>query len=93
MITQRTPPPCRAEPMLGQALQNNPSLEMRRRIEAILAAPRRPQAGDLRNLRAIAVLERIGTPEARVILEKLGGGAPTAETRAAQAALRRLRRR
>jgi hypothetical protein len=79
--------------MLRQALQNNPSLEMRRRTEAILAAPRRPQAGDLRNLRATAVLERIGTPEARGMLEKLAGGAAAPETRAAQAALRRLRRR
>jgi WD40 repeat protein len=76
----------RAEPTLRKALENKPSLEVRRRIESILAGPRRPPTEDLRRLRAIAVLERIGTPEARRILEKLS----EAE---AQAALRRLQRR
>ncbi|MGH7226650.1 MAG: hypothetical protein ACRELF_25825, partial [Gemmataceae bacterium] len=83
----------RAEPLLRRALDNKPSLEMRRRIEAILAKPRLPLAEDLRALRAIAVLERIGTPEARRILEKLAGGAVSPETRAAQAALQRLKHR
>ena len=83
----------RAEPILRRALQNKPSLEARRRIEAILAKPGLPSAEDLRALRAIAVLERIGTPEARRILEKLAGGAAAPETRAAQAALQRLKHR
>lgn len=80
----------RAEPTLRRALQNKPSLEMRRRIESILAKARTPSADDLRTARAIAVLERIGTPEARRILEKLAAAAAAPETREAQAALRRL---
>ncbi len=83
----------RAEPMLRRVLRDKPSLEMRRRIEAILTEPRIPKAEDLRNLRAITVLERIGTPEARRILEKLAGGADAPETRAAKAALVRLQHR
>jgi RNA polymerase sigma factor (sigma-70 family) len=45
----------------------------------------------LRRLRAIAVLEKIGTPEARQVLERLATGFEGArETRDAKAALRRL---
>jgi hypothetical protein len=74
----------RVEPMLRRALENKPSLEMRRRLEAILAEPKQPSSADLQMLRAIAVLERVGTPEARRILGKL-------DDREAQAALQRLR--
>jgi hypothetical protein len=45
----------------------------------------------LRRLRAIAVLEKIGTPEARRLLEQMATGLDGArETRDAKAALRRL---
>jgi hypothetical protein len=45
----------------------------------------------LRTLRAIDVLESIGTPEAQQILRKLAEGAPGArETREAKTALERL---
>jgi WD40 repeat protein len=84
---------CSVEPRLRQALADKPSLEMRRRLENILAEPKHPTAEALRMRRAIAVLERIGTPEARHILEKLAGGAAAPETRAAQAALQRLKQR
>jgi hypothetical protein len=83
----------RIEPTLRQALEKKPSLEMRRRLQAILTGPNRPSAEALRTLRAIAVLERIGTPEARRILEKLSGGATCRETQEGQAALQRLKRR
>jgi WD40 repeat protein len=82
----------RAEPILQRVLEGRPSPEMRRRLRAILAEPRRPPTDALRTLRAIAVLERIGTPEARRVLEKLSGGTPARETREAKAALERLKR-
>jgi RNA polymerase sigma factor (sigma-70 family) len=85
----------RAEPALLAALQANPSLELRRRIEALLAAPRivrSPEA--LRHLRAVQVLEQIGTGEARTVLTNLSNGAPEARiTQEAKAALERLARR
>ncbi len=83
----------RAEPMLRRALESKPSLELRRRLQAILAGPNRLSADLLRTLRALAVLERIGTPEARRILEKLSSGAASRETREAKAVLQRLNRR
>ncbi|HWG43452.1 MAG TPA: WD40 repeat domain-containing protein [Gemmataceae bacterium] len=83
----------RIEPMLRQALEGNPSLEMRRRLQAILAEPKRPPREVLRTMRAIAVLERIATVESRRILEKLSTGAAARETQEAKAALQRLNRR
>jgi len=84
----------RAEPRLRQALEDKPSLEMRRRLQAILAGPKRLSADSLRTLRAIAVLERIGTPEARVLLEKLAEGAAGERVRQeAKGSLGRLKRR
>ena len=83
----------RIEPKLRRALEDKPSLKRRRRLESILAEPKRPPAEALRTLRANAVLERIGTPEARRLLEKLATGAASPETREAQTALRRLKRR
>lgn len=82
-----------AEPILRRTQQGKPTLETRRRIDAILDAPKRPPAEALRTLRAIAVLERIGTSEARSILAKVAGGATSPETRAAEAALQRLKYR
>jgi WD40 repeat protein len=82
----------RAEPMLRRALDRKPSQEARRRLQAILAEPKRPTAEELRTLRAIAALERIGTPEARQVLAKLADGAEARETREAKAALERLKR-
>jgi WD40 repeat protein len=83
------------EPALRRFLESKPSLEARRRIEAILDSPRPvPTAATLRTLRAIRVLEMIGTLEARHLLRKLAGGASGArETREAAAALARLERR
>lgn len=82
----------RIEPMLRRALEGKPSLELRRRVQTILATAKKPQAGDLRRLRAIAVLERIGSPEARRILKILSESAAAPETREAKAALWRLER-
>ncbi len=85
-----------AEPALRQALADKPSLEMRRRVQAVLDQLRGPvtQPELLRSLRAVAVLEDIATPEARRLLETLAAGAAEArQTREAKAALRRLQRR
>jgi hypothetical protein len=83
-----------AEPALHAALQAGPSAEQRRRIEAILDSFTAAPSGEvLRHLRAVEVLERIGTPEARQVLQRLAGGLPTARlTREANAAIDRLDR-
>jgi RNA polymerase sigma factor (sigma-70 family) len=83
-----------AETALRKALATGPSLEVRRRIEALLAritVVRSPET--LRALRAIQALEWIGSVEARQVLEKMAQGAALArETLEASAALERLRR-
>jgi len=85
-----------AEPALRAALQTRLSLEQRRRIEAILAAlseiPGKPPPEELRQLRALIVLERMGTAEARGLLKEVAHGPPSARlTRQAQACLACLR--
>jgi hypothetical protein len=84
----------RAEPALRRALRERPSsLEMRRRIETLLQRLDGPiTSGEtLRRLRAVEVLEHIGSPEARRVLRTLAEGAPEAIlTREAKAALDRL---
>jgi WD40 repeat protein len=81
-----------AEPALRKVLTERPSLEVRRRIEAILQqlppehSPRR-----LRELRTLQILELQGTPAARRLLQSLAGGVPEALlTSEAKASLRRL---
>jgi WD40 repeat protein len=81
-------------PALDKALTGSPPLETRKRLEDLrkqLASVN--LAGErLRAYRAVEVLERIGTTEARQALETLAAGAPGATlTTAAQAALRRLK--
>ncbi len=81
-----------AESALRQALKQKPSLEVRRRVERLLNTLAQNQSPErLRGLRAIEVLENIGTPEARRSLKELAGGVPVARlTREAKAALKRL---
>jgi HEAT repeat protein len=84
-----------AEPALRTALEGKPSLEVRRRVEQLLKRldEQMPTPERLRTLRAIAVLERIGTAEARELLRSLAKGAAGASpTREAKSALRRLDR-
>jgi hypothetical protein len=85
----------RAETAMRRALKNRPSLEARRRIEDLLnkLEPRSPTRETLQALRAIEVLEHIGTLAARRCLEALAKGAMDApQTCAASGALKRLRR-
>jgi hypothetical protein len=85
-----------AEPALRQALKGKPALEVERRIQGLLGKLRGPvQRPDTRRaVRAVAVLEDIGTPEARQILTAVAAGAPGARlTKDAQTALERLAER
>ena len=75
-----------------QALADKPSLEMRKRIDKLLEeiARDRPSAEELRSLRAVQLLEEIGSPEARELLQSLAKGWSEArQTREAKAALKR----
>jgi hypothetical protein len=68
-------------------------MEMRHRILALQEKLRQqgPPGPRLRVLRAVTVLEWIGTPEAQQILKILATGVPEApETNDARAALKRL---
>ncbi len=65
------------QPAIQKALQGSPSLEIRRRLEQILKnLADIPGPETIRTIRAIMALERIGTPEARTVLEELARGAP-----------------
>jgi RNA polymerase sigma factor (sigma-70 family) len=80
---------------LKRAITLVKSLESRRRIEALLAKladfPSRPD--DRRALRAVEVLEYVGSAEARQVLTDLAGGAAEARlTREAIGSLERLAR-
>jgi WD40 repeat protein len=83
----------RAEPALRDALNGNPALELRRRLEQLLApldADVNRTPGTLRNIRAVCVLERIDNAEARRLLEHLARGTASARlTREAKAALKK----
>lgn len=83
----------RVETELRRAVTKGLALEARRRVERVLAefanGPTDPK--QLRLLRAVRVLERIGTTEARDVLRSLATGAEDAPlTREARAALQRL---
>jgi WD40 repeat protein len=78
---------------LEKALENNPGLEVRQRLEQVLAHIEEVDGtGELlAALRSIALLERIGTPAARKLLQSFADGAPQARrTLAAREALERL---
>jgi WD40 repeat protein len=81
-----------AAPALRKALAERPPAETVQQIERLLA--RKPDVASrpdqLRRLRAMQVLERLGTADARQILSDLAAGLPlAAETKEAQAALAR----
>jgi RNA polymerase sigma factor (sigma-70 family) len=84
-----------AEPALRAALKARPSLEQRRRIEELIAAlpvVSHLSPEELRQLRALIVLECIGTPEARRLLEEAAKGPSSARlTRQALSSLACIR--
>jgi hypothetical protein len=86
----------KAYPLLQKALTDTPPLEMHRRIEKLLGRLNYPltSPSTIRELRAVEVLEHIGTAEARQVLHKLALGASGSRlTDAAKASLERLARR
>jgi len=81
-----------SERFLRRAAAEKVSLETRRRLEQILASDemKRISGDSLRKIRATQVLEAIGTPAARELLEAWSGGAADAWlTQEAKSALRR----
>jgi RNA polymerase sigma factor (sigma-70 family) len=85
-----------AEPAVRQALDSPASLEARRRLERILAPlqDRVPPADTLQALRAVEVLEQVGTAEAAEVLKQVADRAAATWLRQeAKAALDRLARR
>jgi RNA polymerase sigma factor (sigma-70 family) len=82
----------KVRPALRKALEGKPPLEQRKRLEALLAAPRTIRQPDLlRQVRAIQVLEMIGSEEAQRVLRLVAGGAAEARlTEEARASLQRL---
>jgi len=82
-----------AKPLLRKSLENQPSPEARNRISQLLEGLKEFQSNGerVRTLRAIEVLERMETPEARQFLALLAqGAAGTWQTKEAAAALKRL---
>src|SRR5207248_8828409 len=62
-------------PFLEEALAKKPSLEARRRMQELMAKlPGKDVEPWLRDVRAIEALERIGTAEARKVLERVAAG-------------------
>ncbi len=81
-----------ALPILRQALTGQPTLEVRRRIERLVEAMEDVMlsAEELRQGRAVEVLEHLGTPAAKRLLKALADGTPGAlQTQAARSALSR----
>jgi WD40 repeat protein len=85
-----------ARPALEGLLTKQPPLELRKRVETLLEGMRGPVTSpeELRALRGIEALERIGSPEACAVLQALAGGpAGHRVTEEARAALARLQPR
>lgn len=80
-----------AEMALQEALKGKTTLEFRLRADRILESIRATPPTEIRRHRAVIVLERIGSPEAKAILETLTRGEPLAQqTLEARTALQRL---
>jgi RNA polymerase sigma factor (sigma-70 family) len=83
-----------AKPALRKAREEKPPVEVARRIDLLLDKLGVPTGERLRQLRAVEILEHVGTSEARRLLEVLAAGVPAADlTQEAKASLERLARR
>ncbi len=84
-----------AGPALQRLLQTRPTLEVRQRAERLIQKLEGPVTSPerLRALRAVELLERIGSREAREVLQTLARGTPAARlTQEARDSLERLAR-
>jgi RNA polymerase sigma factor (sigma-70 family) len=80
-----------AEPLFRKGLERPGSAEARKALRELLGAL---EAGQLRDLRSVEVLEMLGTPAARQLVQELARGEPGARlTQEAKASLRRLEAR
>jgi RNA polymerase sigma factor (sigma-70 family) len=80
-----------AEPALHKALEGDPPLVLRRRVERLLDKLDMPTADQTRNLRAVELLELMGRSDARQVLLSLADGVPgTRLTRVARGVVQRL---
>ena len=80
---------------LLKALEKKPNLEVATRLQMLLdlakTSPSQPTAESLREILAVEILETIGTPEARTVIEELSRGLNAARlTEEARAALQRI---
>jgi WD40 repeat protein len=81
-----------AQPAVRQALRETTSPEVRQRLEKLAETLNRPAGINVAAVRAVEVLERIGTGSAKEYLHALADGEPTASlTQDAAAAVQRLR--
>jgi WD40 repeat protein len=86
------------EAKLRNVLAGKPALEIRRRVEEILKEIERgklePTGRHLQSLRAVEVLEHIGTPEAKSILDRLTKGTSgLGLTEDAKSSLKRIKKK
>jgi WD40 repeat protein len=83
-----------AKVVIDEALRGQPGPDLKQRLKSLAAAldwRNPPTAEDLRRLRALAVLERAATKEARAKIDELAAGLPGARvTREAKLAKQRL---
>jgi hypothetical protein len=87
-----------ARPDIVKAIDGKPSLEMRKRLDDLLLAidqrKGRPSPDELRQIRAVQMLEWIGSADARKLLKDLSAGSQALwQTQEAKAALERLAKR
>jgi WD40 repeat protein len=83
-----------AEEAVKKALDNKPSAEAKQRLEFILSkmsGSLGPNMEEVRLVRGVEVLERVGTAEARKVLEELGKGGEGRLSAEARAAAERLK--
>jgi WD40 repeat protein len=84
----------KVETELRRAYENQPSLEMRIRLRSLLAKLKDAPDEETAKVRAVQVLETIGSGEARAFLETLAKGLPDSRvTKEAKASLQRLNAR